>query len=171
MAAAVQQWNVRLQQQETMATFLQAERDDFARQVQSATSTIAQRQPGVDTRVIGRPDKFDGDPMKYVDWLFKLVSHLGAMDQWYQLEPTTTEASSTPRINAALSEASCLSTQMYHILVVTTTGSALNECHNAGENDRIRGLETVRDGMGAKTCWTPDERVVLQTQKTTYRQS
>ena len=66
MAAAVQHLNVRLQQPGTMATILQAERNDLARQVQSATSTTTQRQPGVaDTKVIGRPDKFDGDPMKY----------------------------------------------------------------------------------------------------------
>ena len=89
MAAAVQQLNVRLQQQGTMATVLQAERDDFAREVQSATSTTTQRQPGVvDARVIGRPDKFDGDLMKYADWLFKLRSYLGAVDQRCQLEPT-----------------------------------------------------------------------------------
>ena len=58
------------------------------------------------------------------------------------MEPTTTEASSTPRINVTLSrEASFLSTQMYYILVVTTTGSALNECHKAGENE---GFEAWR---------------------------
>ena len=39
MTAAVQQLNVRLQQQGTMATILLAERDDPARQVQGATST------------------------------------------------------------------------------------------------------------------------------------
>ena len=43
-----------------------------------ATSTTTQRQPGVaDTRVIGRPDKFDGDPMEYAHWLYKLKSYLG----------------------------------------------------------------------------------------------
>ena len=119
VAAAVQQLNVRPQQQETMATFLQAERDDFASQVQSPTSTIMQKQPGVvGTRVIGRPDEFDGDPMRC------------------QLEPMTTEASSTPRLSATLSsEASCLSTQMYYILVMTTTGSASDKCHSAGMNE------------------------------------
>ena len=90
MAAAVQQLNVRLQQQGTMATILQAEADDLARQVRSATSTTTQRQPRVvDTRVIGRPDKCDGDPMQFADWLFKLRSYLGAVDQRYQLQPTT----------------------------------------------------------------------------------
>ena len=50
MAVAIQQLNVRLQQQET-------------------------------ARVIGKPDQFDGDPMKYADWSFKLRSYLGAVDQ------------------------------------------------------------------------------------------
>ena len=128
MAAAVQQLNVRLQQQGTMAPILQAERDDIARQVQGATSTTTQRQPGVvDSRVIGRPDKCAGDPMKYADWLFKLRPYFGAVDQRYQLEPMTTEVSSTPRLNATpSSEASCFGTQMYYILVMTTTGSALD---------------------------------------------
>ena len=80
--------------------------------------------------------------MKYAEWLFKLRTNLGAVDQRYQLEPTTTEASSTPRLNATLSsEASCLTTQMYYILVMTTTGSALNKCPNAGENE---GFEAWR---------------------------
>ena len=87
MAAAIQQLNVRLQQPGTMATILHAERDDLASQDQSATLTITQKQPGVvDTRVIGRPDEFDGDRMKYADWLFKLRSYFGAVDQWYQAE-------------------------------------------------------------------------------------
>ena len=29
----------------------------------------------VDTRVIGKPDQFDGDSMKYAGWSFKLRSY------------------------------------------------------------------------------------------------
>ena len=90
----------------------------------------------VDTRVIGKPDQFDGDPMKYVDWSFKLKSYLGAVDQRYQEELTKTESSSTPRLNANLGcEDSALSTQMYYILVMTAAGAALDKCHNAGVNE------------------------------------
>ena len=103
MAAAIEQLSVRLQQPGTMATILQAERDDLASQGQSATSTITHKQPGVvDTRVIGRADEFDGDPMKYTDWLSKLRAYFGAVDQRYQLELKTTEASSIPRLDAKL---------------------------------------------------------------------
>ena len=70
----------------------------------------------VDTRVIGKPDQFDGDPMKYADWWFQLRSYLGAVDQRYQRELTTTKTSSTPRLNATLgSEEDALRTQMYYV--------------------------------------------------------
>ena len=105
---------------------------------ESMTSTPGQRVRAgvVDTRVIGKPDQSDGDPVKYVDWSFKLRSYLGAVDQEYQQELTTTETSSTPRLHATLgSEESALSTQMYYILVMTTAGAALDKCHNAGANE------------------------------------
>ena len=64
------------------------------------------------------------------------------VDHRYQQELTTTEASSIPRLNATLgSEESALSTQMYHILVMTTAGAVLDNCHNAGVNE---GLEAWR---------------------------
>ena len=84
--------------------------------------------------------------MKYTIRSFRLRSYLGAVDQRYQLEPTTTEESSTPRINAALSsEASCLSTQMYYPLVMTTIGSALNKCHSASEKEGLAWRQFVMD--------------------------
>ena len=44
--------------------------------------------------------------MKYTDRSFRLKLYLGAVDQKCQLEPKTTEASSTPRPNATLSSES-----------------------------------------------------------------
>ena len=113
---------------------------DIAQQVQSMTGTPGQRVRAglVDTRVIGKPDQFDGDPIKYADWSFKLRSNLGDVDQRFQQELTTIETSSTPRLNATLgSEESALSTQMYHILVMTTAGAALDKCHNASVNEGV----------------------------------
>ena len=138
MAVAIQQLNVRVQQQETAMTILAQERERLAQQVQSMPNTPRQRvQAGVvDTRVIGKPDQFDGDPMKHADRSFKLRSYLGAVDQRYQEELTKTEASSTPRLNANLeSEERAPSTHMYYILVMTTAGAALDKCHNAGVNE------------------------------------
>ena len=154
-ATAIQQLNARLQQQETAMTILAQERERLAQQVQSLASMPRQRvQAGVvDTRVIGKPDQFKGDPMKYADWSFNLRSYLGAVDQRYQEELMKTESSSTPRLNANLwSEESALSTQMYYILVMTTAGAALDKCHNAGVNE---GFEAWRQfGME----WEPKLR-------------
>ena len=141
MAVAMQQLNVRLQQQEAAVTILTQERERL-QQVQSITGTPGQRVLAgvVDTRVIGKTDQFDRDPMKYADWSFKLRSYLGAVDQRYQQEYQQelpkTEASPTPRLNATLgSEESAFSTQMYYILVMTTSEAALDKCHNAGVNE------------------------------------
>ena len=156
MAAAIQQLNARLQQ-ESVVMMLQSERESLAQQVQNLTATSSSSTQGqrlvmqagvVDTRVIGKSDQFDGDPMKHTDVSFKMRAYLGAMDQRYQQELTTTEASSAPRVNATLdSDGSALSTQPYYLLVMTTSGPALDKCHNAGVNE---GLEV--------TEWKPKRR-------------
>ena len=104
---AIQQLYVRLQQfQETLATILQAARNELVEQVQNATSTTTHEEP-----------------MIRADRLFKLRSYPGAVDQRNKLEPvTTTEESSTPRLNRALSML------MYYILVMMKT---LYRCRNA----------------------------------------
>ena len=62
MATAVQQSNVQLQG--TLAKILKTERNELMEQVQNATSTTTQRQPGVvDTKVIDSQGKFDEEPM------------------------------------------------------------------------------------------------------------
>ena len=114
MTIAVQQLNVRLQQfQETLATILQAPRNELVEQVQNATSTSTHEEP-----------------MIRADRLFKLRSYLGAVDQQNELEPSTTEESSTPRLNRALS------TQMYYILVTMKT---LYKCRNARMSEEFAG--------------------------------
>ena len=88
MTMTIQQLNVQLQQfQETLAM-----NEFLVEQVQNATSTTTHEEP-----------------MKRADRLFNLRSYLGAVDQRNGLETATTEESSTPKLNRALS------TQMYHI--------------------------------------------------------
>ena len=130
--------------QETAVTILTQERERLSQQVQTMTSTTRQRVRArvVDTRVIGKPDQFDRDPMKYADWSFKLRSYLGDADQRYQQKLTTTETSSTPRLKE-----SELSTQMYYILLMTTAGAALDKCDNAGVNEEFEAWEAVHDGV------------------------
>ena len=114
MIVAIQQLNVQLQQfQETLATILQAARNELMKQVQNATSTTTHEEP-----------------MIRADRLLKLRSYLGALDQQNELEPTTTTVSSTPRLNRALS------TQMYYILVKMKT---LDRCRNASVSEEFAG--------------------------------
>ena len=131
MATAVQQLYVRLQQLQGTLAILRSARSELVEQVQNAMSTTTQKQPGVvDTRVIGSPGKFEEEPMKRAHRLFKLRSYLGAVDQRNELEPTTTEESSTLRLNMTLS------TQMYYVLVMTKTRY---RCHNAGVDEGLAG--------------------------------
>ena len=140
MTMTIQQLYVRPQQfQEKLATILQAARNELVEQVQNATSTTTH-----------------AEPMIRADRLPKLRSYLGAVDQQNELEPATTEELSTPRLNRALS------TQMYHILVMMKT---LYRCRNAKVNEEFAERRQFAKRMGAKVCWTPEERVVLQTQR------
>ena len=115
MTMAVQQLYVQLQQfQETLATILQAARNELEEQVQNATSTTTHEEP-----------------MIRADRLFKLRSYLGAVEQRNKLEPvTTTEESSTPRLNRTLSML------MYYILVMMET---LYRCRNASVSEEFAG--------------------------------
>ena len=89
----------------------------------------------MDTRVIGKPDQHAGEAVRFGDWSFKMRAYLGAVDQRYQQELLETEASPVARLNATMSpETAKLSTQLYYILVMTTSGPALDKCHNAGVN-------------------------------------
>ena len=113
MAMAVQQLYVRLQQLQGTLAILRSARSELVKQVQNATSTTTHEEP-----------------MKRADRLFKLRSYLGAVDQRNELEPTTTEESSTLRLNMTLS------TQMYYTLVMMET---VYRCHNAGVNEEFAG--------------------------------
>ena len=136
---ANQQLNVQLQQfLETLETILRTARIELEEQVQNATSTNTHK-----------------DPMIRADRLFKLRSYLRAVDQRNELELTITEESSTPRL---IKELSML---MYSILVMMKTVQ-VSQCRC---ERGIRMEEAVRERIGAKVCWTPEERVVLQTQR------
>ena len=109
---AIQQLYVQLHQfQQTLATILQAARNELQEQIQNATSSTTHK-----------------DPMIRADLLFQLRSYLGAVDQRNELELTMTEESSTPRLIKALS------ILMYHMLVMMKT---LDRCRNASVSEEF----------------------------------
>ena len=96
----------------------------------------------MDTRVIGKPDAFNGEGHKFPDWAFKLKAYMGAVDPRYQQSMAAAEASGTALLNDTMeSHDAALSTQLYYVLVMLTSGPALDKCHNVGVNE---GFEAWR---------------------------
>ena len=77
--------NNRLQAQQSQMTQLQTE--NTALQARLAQNTPVQvgtpQRSLVDTRVIGKPDQFNGESQKFPDWSFKLRAYMGAVDPRY----------------------------------------------------------------------------------------
>ena len=144
MTMANQQLNVQLQQfLETLETILRTARIELEEQVQSATSTTTHK-----------------DPMIRADRLFKLRSYLGAVDQRNELELTITEEASTTRLDAETHQRAQHADVLHTRDDEDTVQVSLCRCERG-----IRREEAVRERMGPKVYWTPEERVVLQTQR------
>ena len=108
----------------------------------AAAGVPASATPITDTKVIGWPDHYNGDPTRFGDWSFKLNSYMGALDsRWRQLFAEA-EQSAVPIKNATRNSTDAtLSVQQCCVLVRLSTDTALDKCHNARINE---GLETWR---------------------------
>ncbi len=61
---------------------------------------------------------------------------MGAVDTRYQTLMMGAETSTEPALNATLShDGVLLSTQWFHLLVMLTSGPALDKCHKVGLNE------------------------------------
>ena len=97
----------------------------------------------MDIRLLGKPEGFSGDPQKFPDWSFKLKAYLGAIDVRYQTMIDITEQATSPILKIGPSDDEAqLSIQLYHVLVMLSSGAALDEFRNAGVNE---GFETWRN--------------------------
>ena len=140
MTMTVQQLYVRLQQfQETLATTLQAARNELVKQVQNATSTTTQEEPiktcgsVVQTEIISR----SRGP----------AERAGTDDD--------------KRIVDAETQQGAQHADVLHTRDDEDTGQVSQRKCERG----VRREKAVRERMGAKVCWTPEERVVLPTQR------
>ena len=163
VAQRLQQLSARLQEMEGRFHTAEAEKAVMATELQAlkAENDAAPRQAPeprrpapanqlVDTRLIGKPQSYDGDPTKLADWSLVMKSYMSALNPAYQDVFLNIEASQVPMRNANLDpENSALSTQLYYVLVMLCAGPALNKCYNA------------RTGEGYETCrqfvvqWAP----------------
>ena len=116
----------------------------------------------VHTRVNGKPDKFDGGPMKYADWSLKLRLFFGAVDPAVSRrvdddrDIVDTETQRNPRQRRKR-------TQHADVLHSGDDNckSRVGQVSQCRRERSVRGLEAVRDGVGAQAsnevCGTLDE--------------
>ena len=126
--------NTRLQTQQLQMTTLQNENAQLqARLAQATPAPVTPPAPArtlVDTRVIGKPDAFNGEGHKFPDWAFKLKAYMGAVDPRYQQSMAAAEASGTALLNDTMEShdaatASSSSQQLYSYDPITKKRSKL----------------------------------------------
>ena len=135
VTAATQQWR-------NAATAMQQEILDLRNQVQTAqTAQTAQAQTSpthptlVDTRLLGKPDSFDGGA-GWKDWSIVFRSYASACSPSLGSLMERAERATSPVLNATLgaTELAC-STQLYYMLVMLCKTTALTRVVNAGPQE------------------------------------
>lgn len=92
--------------------------------------------PMVDTRTLGKPDVFKGDPKDYADWSFVLKAYVSCINPQYVEFVKRIETSHVPLPNRLLSDAEkALSAQLYYILVMLRKGRPLDIVQNVGAGE------------------------------------
>ena len=142
MVEGMEVFNTRLLEMERRTVVLEGERQQVIIEVTVLRGQVGQRQPAAagvpasatptfGTKVIGKLNHCSGDSTRIGDWSFKLKQLFAEAEQ-----------SAVPTLNATRdSTDATLSVQLYHVLVVLSTDTALDKYHNAGIND---GLATLR---------------------------
>lgn len=101
-------------------------------------------QSVVDTRVLGKPETFKGEPSKYRDWIFILKSYLGAIDSRFPELLENVEGSDVAMYNATLTQQEVdLSSQLYYILVMLLRDRPLDRMHNVGIGEGLEGYRQL----------------------------
>jgi len=91
---------------------------------------------GVDTRVLGKPDIFDGNGAKWRDWSTIMRAYLSLVNSKLSDMIPLAESSAVPLMNAiGTDEERTASTTVYYILMMTCRGSALDVVVNAGPGE------------------------------------
>ena len=81
----------------------------------------------VDTRSIGKPDSFKGDPKEYADWSFVFKAYMSCISTRYIELFERIESSRVPMPNRLLGENDrALSTQMYYVLAMLVKNRPLD---------------------------------------------
>jgi len=116
----------------------------LAQQQAAAAMPVNDGQRGqVDTRLLGRPESFDGVSVKWKDWPIVFRAYMGAaVPILRDLMARVEGALDQPALNAVLErQEEAASQQMYFVLVMLTKGEALDIVINSGQGE---GLEAWR---------------------------
>ena len=109
-----------------------------------ASSPTTRFQSVVDTRVLGKPETFKGEPSKYRDWIFILKSYLGAIDSRFPELLEKVEGSDVAMYNATLTQDEVdLSSQLYYILVMLLRDRPLDRMHDVGIGEGLEGYRQL----------------------------
>ena len=104
----------------------------------AATSTVS--RDILDTRVLGKPDVFQGDQKSWRDWAIVMRSYSGLVDVTLVQLMKEAEVSTTPVLRAVLEEPAARSSfRLYHILLMLCKGQALDRLITAGEGEGLEG--------------------------------
>ena len=155
MEQQIQHLIERQQQLEAALTLEQAARTALeARATATPRGEESQQRTNIDTRLLGKPDRFDGSDSSWKDWEFVTRSYLmaaiGGIGQGLQ----TAESEPNMQVqNVHLNpEQRGASTQLYFALVMLTTGRALDKVQGAGAGEGFQAWRELHNYWQPRTA-------------------
>ena len=138
LLTAVQSVQAQLTASEAARTTLQAQVDRMGR-------ASGERKIGVDTRNVGRSSQFNGTDSAWKDWSVVFRSYAALVHPALTVEMQRVERLPTAENNAGLvdDEQIQASTDLYHLLLHSTSGPALDRVVNAGSAAGLRARQLL----------------------------
>ena len=114
-------------------------------QVERLGRTAGERKIGVDTRNLGRPSPFDGTDSAWRDWSVVFRSYAALVHPALKREMQRVELLPTAETNAGLldDEQVHASTDLYQLLLHSTSGPGLDRVVNAGSAEGLRAWQLL----------------------------
>ena len=114
-------------------------------QVERLGRTAGERKIGVDTRNLGRPSQFDGTDSAWRDWSVVFRSYAALVHPALKREMQRVELLPTAETNAGLldDEQVHASTDLYQLLLHSTSGPGLDRVVNAGSAEGLRAWQLL----------------------------
>ena len=118
----------------------EAARSNLQAQVERLGRTAGERKIGVDTRNLGRLSQFNGTDSAWRVWLVVFRSYAALVHPALKDEMQRVEKLSTAETNAGLLEGAQVqaSSDLYHLLLRSTSEPALDRVVNAGSAEGLR---------------------------------